>query len=846
MIDDTPPPVPASSGAIAPRNTQAPLPAGDAPFSRRVPDDPNVRGAAAPDDESLDPLELLRILRRRWPWALATLLLVVGGAAVLYDRQVPLYRATTTLRFDVPKTTQIPGFGVEGLTDKNDLATEIVSLGSFSLARDVAEAVRFDVLISKPEGLSRTTVLDELDVAPTVVTGSWQFAATVGKSDDSVVVTTPAGTTYHVRRGERVSIDGFTFRLSAGDWGVPGFTVTVRSLERAAAALQNAVQVTRPNRDAAVLDISFTSPDIGLTKLVPDVVARRFIDRQTRRRQSGGVSTTQFIDEQLDAIEAQLAAAEARLRDWRERNQVVRPMMEAETTVEQRAQYERDLGRTREEIATLESLLEGTREMPATVRDLPGYRRVLSSPILTQSQAGSSILASILRLEGQRADLLGQVTERDPQVQLLDRTLADYERQGEQFVQNYINTRRAEAAAYQRLLGTVGRLLAEVPARELELKTYERDVEVLSSLQLVLQQRLKESEITNASELPSVEVLDAARMPNGPVSPVASRFLLLGLALGVVTGSGAAFVRDALDETLHTVADLERATGAAMVGLIPSFATRQQGRRPRRRSTGGRTETAIVAGSNAPRELITLREPRHIASEAYRTLRANLRMGQSLPTVRVLAVASPSPTDGKSTTTANLAVALALQGERVLVIDADLRRGQTHALFGLKRGHGIAELLADDTPLDGRGEPAVQTFLLPDGGAIAVLQAGRSPQNPTELLGGARWGELMAWARERYDTVLVDTPPVNMFADALVCMAHVDGCVLVARAGKSRSDEVQVAATQLRSLRIPLLGAVLNDFVVDRDGRYGNYRYYRQYYSRYYQYYSSSPDAASA
>lgn len=813
-----------------------------------------------PSAEDFDPLELLRILLRRWGWFLAGLGLALGGALVRFRTTVPVYEAKTSLRFDVAASmsTPIPGVDLQGMVGKNELATEMVSIKSFALARDVVDALRLDVLVLQPVGTPRELLVGDLDTAPTAVAGTYVFTRTAR----GFSVVSPGGGPTEVGFGSRMTIDGLSLRLLPEAARYPNLSLQVTSRAAAAERLRGAVTVTRPDRDASVLEVAFRSPDPSLARQVPDVLARRFIERQTRRRQSGSASTADFISQQLDTLDVQLATAEARLRDWRQRNRVVQPTVEAGSTVQQRAQYEALLSRTNEDINILDALFTGKGSLPPSVRSLPGYRRVLSSPLAGQTQAGSSILGSILRLEEQKAALLGSVTERDPQVQLINRTLADYERQGEQFVQNYLASKRAEAAAYERLLGTVGRMLAEVPERELELKTLERDVEVLSSLQLVLRQRLKESQIANASEIPTVEVLDAARPPRGPVEPQAMRFVLFGTALGVLAGALLAFVRDGIDRTIHTAAAVQEVTGAMMVGLIPSFRVRARRSRHWRGLARWRWRGVLPAGGSskggAPRArtvalerassqasaLITVREPRHVSSEAYRTLRANLRLRQDAPALRVIAVASPSPGDGKSTTTANLAVVLALQGERVLIIDTDLRRGALHKLLGSTRKRGCAELLAAHGTIEEAAGDAVDRISIAGDVTVELIPAGKAPENPTELLGGERWRQLISWARHRYDAVLVDTPPVNMFADALVACAHVDGLLLVVRAGKSRDDEVEVAAAQVRAVQIPLVGVVLNDFDVERDGRYGNYRYYRYYYTRYYDHYAT-PDGAT-
>jgi len=467
---------------------------------------------------------------------------------------------------------------------------------------------------------------------------------------------------------------------------------------------------------------------------------------------------------------------------------------------------------------------------------MPGYRRVLGSPLILQGQVGSTILSAIFSLESKRAELLGTLTPKDPQVQLVEQMLVDYESQGEEFVRNYITIRRAEIATYERQLNDVGGVITSLPTRDLELKVLARDVEILSSLQMVLRQRLKESEIANAADMPSVEVLDPARLPEGPESPQLFLYLTVGLSLALGLAVAAAFLRDHLDRTIHTSEALERAVKVTMVGLIPSLSTRK----PvgwRQRKALARPRTDLQRASIGGKELITAREPRHVSSEAYRTLRANLLLGSKRERIRVLALTSPSPGDGKSTTTANLAVVMAMQGDRVLVLDTDLRLGTLHEKFGGHRETGLSDLLAQDEPVEQAIPARIQQLTLPNGVEVHFIAAGRAPENPTELLGGQRWADVVAWARKHYTMVLFDTPPVNMFADALVSCADVDALLLVVRASKTGDQEAAIAASQIRAVGIPLRGAILNDFQVDRDGRYGNYGYYHYYHSRYHEHY---------
>lgn len=780
-------------------------------------------------DDELDLAGLYQLVRRRWQWAAAIFLVVIVATGMLYRSAIPVYVASTTLRFDKSPTT-IPGLDF-AFGEKNDLATESLALRSFTLASDVVELARLDVVVAEPVNVSRDLLVSGLSVAPDARRGTYLFT----RRDSVFDVQSPDSQTVSVPVGVAASHAGLGFQIVASATQFERFALDVVPLTAATKALRNAISVSKPSRDASVLEVEYKSTDAELTRQVPDVLTQRFIARQMERRQTGTASTVRFISEQLQELDAQLAGAEARLRDWRQRLQVVQPEAEAGNAVKRRADFEAQIARAREEIVAIEGLLAQDGGQ-AGGKGMPGYRRVLGSPLILQGQVGSTILSAIFSLESKRAELLGTLTPKDPQVQLVEQMLVDYESQGEEFVRNYITIRRAEIATYERQLNDVGGVITSLPTRDLELKVLARDVEILSSLQMVLRQRLKESEIANAADMPSVEVLDPARLPEGPESPQLFLYLTVGLSLALGLAVAAAFLRDHLDRTIHTSEALERAVKVTMVGLIPSLSTRK----PvgwRQRKALARPRTDLQRASIGGKELITAREPRHVSSEAYRTLRANLLLGSKRERIRVLALTSPSPGDGKSTTTANLAVVMAMQGDRVLVLDTDLRLGTLHEKFGGHRETGLSDLLAQDEPVEQAIPARIQKLTLPNGVEVHFIAAGRAPENPTELLGGQRWADVVAWARKHYTMVLFDTPPVNMFADALVSCADVDALLLVVRASKTGDQEAAIAASQIRAVGIPLRGAILNDFQVDRDGRYGNYGYYHYYHSRYHEHY---------
>ena len=217
-----------------------------------------------------------------------------------------------------------------------------------------------------------------------------------------------------------------------------------------------------------------------------------------------------------------------------------------------------------------------------------------------------------------------------------------------------------------------------------------------------------------------------------------------------------------------------------------------------------------------PDPLVTLADPRSPAAEAYRTLRTNLEFSSLDQPLRTLVVTSAAPEEGKSTTLANLAVAEALAGKRVILVDADLRRPSQHQWFGLKNAAGLTTALLDE---GARREPPLQDTRVQ---GLRVLTAGPLPPNPSELLASPAMAEVIARLGQMADLVLFDAPPVVAVTDAAVLSAQVDGVLLVVQAGRTKREHIARAQTLLEKVRARVIGAVLNDVKTDTTV----YRYY--------------------
>jgi capsular exopolysaccharide synthesis family protein len=205
-------------------------------------------------------------------------------------------------------------------------------------------------------------------------------------------------------------------------------------------------------------------------------------------------------------------------------------------------------------------------------------------------------------------------------------------------------------------------------------------------------------------------------------------------------------------------------------------------------------------------------------------MRTNLAFARAQQSPQAIVVASPGPADGKSTTVANLAITFAQQGQRTLLVDADLRRAVLDKAFDVPRSPGLTEVIIGEIPL----ADVVHESAVPN---LSIVASGRFPPNPAELLGSARMQEILQDAKARFDVVLLDSPPLLAVTDAAVLSTMVDGVVLVIRTERTKREAVRRALGHIRSVRGRLLGAVLNDVDMRSGAYYGSYGHY--YYSYY-------------
>lgn len=786
---------------------------GEPPFARGRRDGGALEARAWPaasgdrprDEVGLE--EVGTVLRRRWGWVAAVLLLAVGAAAWWTWWQTPVWEASSTLRVEERGGT-LPSSEEALLLGRpaGALETEMRVLEARPVREDVVRRLELALRVREPAGAPRDVLLSHVATRPPGLRARYRLRRE-GPVRWRLEVLPEEGRreTRALAAGDTVAVDGASFAL-ASDSAVraagvdPPARIVLQSVPfpDAVAELEGDLTVRRPDPEARLVEVRYRGTDRRIVARVPDVVTAAFLERRRRVQSTEARSTVAFLEEQTSRIESQLEVAEEDLQRFREERQVVAPSSQAEAQVRRRAELRArrsELAAERDALSRLVRSLEGP--------GAPAVDRVATFPTFLDNRGVQSLFESLVQARQERTAMLQRRTEEHPEVEALDRRIEELERQLAEIGRSYLASLNDQIATLEDQLARFGARLEEVPETEVRYARLQRRTEILTELHTMLQKRLKEAEIREAVEDPSVRVVESAVVPERPVSPRPLRNLLFAAVLGLMLGTGAAFLREYTDRRIRSDDEVDRMLGAPLLSRIP--------RVPGAEDRFPRTDGVIVA-----------RDGRSAPAESYRTLRTNVRYSRAGDGVRELAVTSPGARDGKSITAANLAVAFAQQGYRTLLVDADLRKSVQHRAFDVERDPGLADLLV--------GEASLEEVIRPTGvEGLSLVPAGAPTPNPAELLDSPRTEAFLDAVRDRFEAIVIDTPPALVVTDASVVGPKVEGVLVVVRADQTDRRAAADAMEQLRRVGCEVLGVVMND--ASPEGRYAYGSGYREYYA---------------
>lgn len=606
-------------------------------------------------------------------------------------------------------------------------------------------------------------------------------------------------------------VDKLGLSADAGFLGVahiPDEKARVQAMQGmdAVGMLQGRIRVV-PEKDSRVMNIAVDDLDPRRAALLANEVAAAYMAENLALKLRITEDARSWLEGRLSELENQSKASEMAVYDFKKDADMLSTSLESRMSIvsERINTFNLKLTEARTQIAAQQARVEAIHKLRKSspgdetwAEALPGAK---DGPI-------QDIKKSYAELRVTCAELSERYLAEHPKLLECNRKLSVVREDFLKSLNNVVRgaeTALAEAVAQEknlvRLLDTAKTEAFQVNKKAIEFDRLKRESDNNQRLYELVLKRLKDIELSGLLRTSNVRVLDTARPILAPVKPNVRRNLMMGLVMGLLAGLGMAFLLDLLENSVATQADVEERLGLAFLGVVPR-----------------------IEGDRAPKErdLFVHREPKSSVAECCRAIRTNLLFMSPDKPFKTMLVTSSGPQEGKSTTCINLGVAMAQSGNRVLLLDTDMRRPRLHRAFGVPNELGISSLVVGEGTL----EAAVKSTEVP---GLFVLPCGPLPPNPAELLHTQAFAELLKQAAGKFDRVILDSPPINAVADAAVLATQTDGVLLVLKAGKTNREAARRALRSLADVQARLYGAVLNDVDL-RAPRYGDsYLAYGQY-----------------
>lgn len=717
-------------------------------------------------DSTLRLLGLWHTVRKNWILVLAVLICTVLVAGLYTTRQQKIYRSSALIEID-PNPPKPLGTQVQSVVD--------MGAGSYWSNREYYET---------------------------------QLKIIQGRSLSELVV-------------RRLHLERDAGFLSNTAGGTSSASVTI---ETAANVLQRRL-VLEPVKNSRLVQVNIEDADPKRATRILGELLDTYLERNLETALDSANATAVWLGDQVVKLKSELEARELELHDFKRDKSILSVSLDEQSNMlrAEMAQLNERLTLVRTQIQGLQArnselqqiVVDDPASVPASELLQNGTLQAMRTRYLASLTERSSLLAS------------GKGTEH-PSVRAVDADLAISKsallaevRNVQEAVARDLKIAKREAEGLAGLFKQAEQRGMDLGLLEIEYRRLERDKTNTERLYTIVMERNKDGDVTKLMRFNNLHVVDRPTTPRSPVRPNLGTNLAVGGVLGLALGLGLIFGRDALDRSIRSPEHLE-ALGVAFLGLLPESHTSPldpaEGKQKKRRR---RERPNQDKASELPPELTVHTAPRSGLAEASRAVRTNVRFMSPDRPYKTLLVTSAAPSEGKTTVACCLAIAMAQAGDRVLLVDCDLRRPRIHRVFGRGNERGVTTLLLDSSEFD---ELQLESPI-PN---LSVLSSGPHAPNPAELVSSDRFGVLLRSLEDRYDRVIIDSPPVAAVTDAAILSKRVDATVLVVRASETSRDIARRALRILNDVGAPIAGAVLN--AVHMEGRRGYYYYYQYSY----------------
>jgi succinoglycan biosynthesis transport protein ExoP len=583
--------------------------------------------------------------------------------------------------------------------------------------------------------------------------------------------------------------------------------------------------IIEPEKKSRLVKVSIEDVDPKRAQLIVNNVTTAYNEQNLNASLTNIGSAADWLNDQLIKLKAELESSELALHEYKKEKRLLSASLDDQSNMlrnemEQLHQALTAARTRREQLAShVEQLNRVNSEDPT---DLPSSELLNSETLRGLREAYVSSRTEHSKL------LSGGKGEEHPDVKRAQSEMVGTRTALLDEVRNIKEAFQRDLSAIDREIGGVSGLYQKAEQQafdlnllEIEYKRLARSRENTERLHSIVLERAKESELGSQMRFNNVSVVEAALLPKDPVKPRVGFIMVGGVFLGLLLGFLAALLNEKLRQRLDTPEDLEEQLLITCVATIPQVGLEPLGSLHPLGQKKRRSRAAAQSNLDSP-ELYVHRHPTSNAAEAVRALRTNLIFMSPDRPYKKLLITSAGPTDGKTTIAASLAATLAHAGERVLLIDADLRKPRLSSVLGAGRSsQGVTTATIDPSTL---ANAVVQTEVE----NMMLLATGPLPPNPSELLQSERFHTLLVQAGEQFDRIIIDSPPLVAVTDAAILSTRVDATLLVVRSGQTRREHARQALRALKDVNANIAGAVLNGVKKRPGSDYYYYGYYAQ------------------
>ncbi len=796
---------------------------------------PGYPGAAGGSGAGVDLFQVLQIFKRHVKLIAATTAVGILAALAWVMVEEPEYEATAVIR--VGEAREVVTQGIETPMREDDafvnpFLSAIQLLTSGSLLGEVVDNTGLRLTPDSEEFSDRLLHSTRVDADKRPDTLQLVFT-------DAGLWVRDRGVEMEGFYGEPVSINGVTFVVESRP-SVSEATWTIKPREQVIDKLREDLRV-QPREETNVVDLSFSNPSPAIAQRVVNTLAEAYQRFEGQFAQERATRRRAFLEEQLQETEGRLGAAQRSLSAFQTRSQSYDAAGELAAESQNRMMLRVQIAELQSERRIAAMMLDSL-DMAVTPDDRWAVLRTLvSSPGIAENAVVSQMHGRLLNqrstLDSLTAGGFGAAGS-SPEVQRQEELVDAAEQDLTNAIRSHVRSLVARAGALEELSARTDSALATIPAQLAQADRLEQVVSTYQTLSDQLREDLQRARMAEEVTVGRADIIDLATLPYEPAPSLAVVKLGLGLILGLSFGGVGAIVAEYRRSSLSSKEEVEELFQLPVLGVIPKSSDPKTvlsktrvlvgsregggpgGSDPGPEGTAGTTVGPVV-GNGGTQSIYS--------REAFRMLCTNLLFAGATKDAKTLSITSTLPQEGKTLVTTNLAVALAREGLKVLLVDADVWRGRVHEVFDVPAAPGLSDVLRGEAAVSDllgarvNGSRAIHSTTVP---GLFLLPRGHSGASPSLLGRGTPLRAILEELEEEFDFVLVDGPPVLAAGTAPVLSAATDGVVMLVQAGRTERAAIQEALRGLHTVGANVRGAILNDPTGLTTADLNRYHYY--------------------